>query len=214
MAKSEYSDKWFVRVDGNQEFLVEKLKKLSECLDTKALIAAYHLGEKQDNPHCHFAIECGSTQKQSFAKRMKALFGIEKRSQYAVDVWDGNRVAGAVAYLFHESAAKIITNVGFTDEELTLAKQACEATQKVVNVNKQKASGKLVEKALEQFKNQEVDRSDILLYMLKEIRDGGAYYPGEYRLKSFVEEVMVKRLGDRELARYARQLEERLWREG
>lgn len=213
MAKTQVSDKWFVRIDGNEEWLRPKLNTMAHWIDTQAILGVHHLGDSKENPHCHFVIHTSSTQKQSFALRVKKLFDIEKRSQYAVDVWDGVKVAGAVAYMFHEEDRPILVSRGFTEEEISLAKASHKATEKVVAVNKAKASGKLVEKALAHFEKQEVDKTTVLQYMLEEIQNGGSYYPGEYRLKSFVEEVMVRRLTSRELPRYARQLAERLWRE-
>lgn len=213
MAKSLKSDKWFVRVDGNEEWLKTKLNIIAHWIDTQAIFGIYHLGDKEENPHCHFVIHTSTTQKQSFALRIKNLFDIEKRTQYAIDVWDGVKVGGAVAYMFHEKDRPILVSRGFTEEEISLAQAAHQATEKVVDINKKKSSGKLVDKALAHFENQEVERIDILQYMLKEIHSGGSYYPGEYRLKSFVEEVMVRRLDPRGLARYAREMEQRLWRE-
>jgi len=206
---------WFVRVDGVEEYLRQKCGELSRCLDVKAILSAYHTGKTKENPHCHFVIEISSEiQKQSFAVRIKSLFGIEKKSQYAIDVWDGKRDVGAVSYLFHEENVKIITNVGFTDEELSFAKKSNDAIQAVVAVNAERASGKLVNRALIEFPpEQHATRLDILKYMLKEIQTGNAYHPGAYRLKQMVEEVEIKRLrSDDELESYAFELEKNLWR--
>lgn len=208
-AKQTMGNAWFVRVDGAKEFLKTKLNEFRGKLDTKKLYGVYHTGDKHDNPHCHFVIETSSTvQKQSFALRCKTLFGIEKRSQYSVNVWDGK--IEAIAYMFHEDGAEELARLGVTDEEIDEAKKINESTKKVVAVNKQKASGKLVEKALEAFP-EEPTRREVLMFMLKEIRDGNNYHPGEGRLKMFVEEVMVRRTGDLEW--YAEQLERRLWRD-
>lgn len=210
--KSRY---WFVRVDGVEEYLRQKCGELSRCLDVKAMLSAYHTGKTKENPHCHFVIEIANEiQKQSFAVRIKSLFGIEKKSQYAIDVWDSKRDVGAVSYLFHEDDVKIITNVGFTDEELSSARKANDAVQAVVAVNAERASGKLVNRALTEYPpEQHATRLQILTFMLKEINQGKAYHPGAYRLKQMVEEVEIKRLqGDDEIESYAFELEKNLWR--
>lgn len=210
--KSRY---WFVRVDGVEEYLRQKCGELSRCLDVKLMLSAYHTGKTKENPHCHFVIEISSeVQKQSFAVRIKSLFGIEKKSQYAIDVWDSKRDVGAVSYLYHEDDAKIITNVGFTDEELICAQQANAAVQAVVAVNAERASGKLVNRALEKFGTEKhVMRKDILLFMLQEIQAGTAYHPGQYRLKQMVEEVEIKRANPDELEEMAELWEKNLWKE-
>lgn len=209
------STMWFVRVDGPKDHLRMKCVELSRCLDVKAILSAYHTGESKENPHCHFVIEIANeVQKQSFAVRIKTLFGIEKKSQYSLNVWDGKRAVGAVSYLFHESNAEIIANVGFTDEELSIAKQANEAVQAVVAINQERASGKLVNRALIEFPiEQHVSRLEILFWMLKEIKEGRSYHPGNGRLKQMVDEVIIKRTsGDDELRDYALELENILWR--
>lgn len=209
-AKQTMSDAWFVRIDGSHDFLKTQLNGFKGKIDTKRIFGIYHTGDRNDNPHCHFVIQTtGQVQKQSFALRCKNTFNIEKRSQYSVNVWDGN--IEAIAYMFHEEGASELVRMGFTDEEIKQAKAINESVQKVVNVNKQKASGKLVEKALEEFKDKDVVRYDVLIFMLKQIQEGNNYHPGEGRLKMFVEEVMVRRTSD--LEGYAYELERRLWRD-
>lgn len=196
--KSIRSKYWFVRIDGSKQFLRQKCEELSQQIDTVAMLSAYHVGDKKDNPHCHFVIELASEpQKQSFAVRLKGLFAIEKKTQYALDVWDGNRGAGACSYLFHEEFSQegsgIICNKGFTDEELADARAANDAVQRVVKVNKEKASTKFVERALKEFENDPyVSSRDLLEFMMTECRDGNLYWPGTFRARQMIEEVQVK----------------------
>lgn len=206
MAKSTVSSLWFVRVDGSESFLTEKCDELANCIDTKAILAIRHLGDKKTNTHVHFVIDTSSSQKQSFAIRIKKLFGIQKRTDYAIEVWDGEKTGGAVSYMFHEEDFKEICRKGFSDEDVNMAYANHQATQKVVAVNKQKASGKLVDRTLEHFKDctdPQNSRKEILTFMLQEIRAGNSYHPGEFRLKSFMEEVIIKLLPDSELDYYA-----------
>lgn len=189
--KSKKSDCWFVRVDGPKEFLEAKLRELSNSIDCLELLGAFHLGEKKDNPHAHFCIRLNTIiQKQSFALRVKKLFSIEKKSQYALEVWDGLRDRGAVSYLFHEEGVVIMVNKGFSEENLDNAQRLNQEVQRVVAVNKQRASGRLVERVLKEFTT--FNKREILIYMLQEIKDGNAYYPGEFRLKQMLEEIQLK----------------------
>lgn len=213
MSKSVVSNLWFARIDGSREELKTKCEELSRCIDVIDIIAAFHLGEKKENPHCHFVIRSSnSTQKQSFALRLKNLFSIPKKSSYALDVWDGCKTAGATGYLFHEDG-DIIVNKGFSQEEIGAAKLANDAVQRVVAINKQKASNKLVEKLYEKFKlEKDPSRFDMLCYMLMEIKDGNSYHPGEFMLKRYVEEVEVRILSKEKLTEYAVCLASRLWK--
>lgn len=194
--KAQRSKYWFVRVDGPEEFLRQKCSVLIEKIDTVALLGAYHKGDKKDNPHCHFVIELSSEpQKQSFAVRIKDLFNVEKRSQYALDIWDGRRGAGACSYLFHEADAIIIANKGFSDSDIADAKQANEAVQRVVAVNKERASNKFVDRALEHFPDG-ASAYDLLRYMMELCKNGELYWPGSFRAKQLIEEVEIKLSND------------------
>lgn len=200
-SKAVKSAQWFIRVDGNKEFLTTKCQELANCIDTIALLAFYHVGEKKDNPHCHIVLDTKTViQKQSFAVRLKTLFCIEKKSQYALQPWDGNRTTGAVSYMFHEDTSECIFNKGFTDGDLESARLANDAVQRVVKLNKEKASGKLVEKAMDYAVNElkQFDAVKIVTFMLSEIKDGNHYHPGDFMLKRYLEEIEVRMCNDLE----------------
>lgn len=207
------STKWFVRVDGSEEFLRQKCRELSTCLDVTAMLSAYHTGKTKENPHCHFVIEITSeVQKQSFAVRIKSLFGIVKKTQYALDVWDGHRTMGACSYLWHEEDAKMLVNMGFTDEELVSQHEANQAVQAVVAVNAERASNKLVNRALTEFAGStDHTRIDILKYMVKLIKAGEIYHPGEFRLRQYVEEVDIRLMADDDIDTYVNHLANKFW---
>lgn len=211
--KSIKGSNWFVRLDGPEEFLRQKCGELATWIDVKAVLAVYHMGGSKENPHCHAVVETSSEiQKQSWDIRIKKLFNVEKRSQYSTKLWDGARDAGASSYMFHESEAKILCNKGWSDAELQSAKVACDAVQKVVAMNKERASTKLVDKALEHFANQTPTRTEILKYMLLECRDGNSYYPGTFMLKKYVEEVQLKLTTKADIDTFVWELETQIWR--
>lgn len=215
--KATRSKHWFVRVDGPEEFLRQKCGDLSRSLDSVAMLAAFHKGKRGENPHTHFVISLsGEIQKQSFAVRLKKLFDITKSSQYALDVWDANRGKGAVSYLFHEEDQKILVNKGFTEQEVMDAKEANAAVQAVVALNKEKASHKLVERALIEFKDVTdmwCIRTKILKFMVSLCKSGEVYWPGSFLIKKYVEEVEIQLLqGESDLDVYVAELEKNLWR--
>lgn len=212
-AKSLRSKCWFVRSDGTEEYLRQKCGELARWIDVEAVLAVYHIGGSKENPHCHAVINMTSElQKQSFDKRIKLLFGIEKRSQYSTKHWDGVRDAGASSYIFHEEDAKILVAKNWSEAELDAAKATNAAVQKVVAVNKERSSTKLVDKAVEYFSSSKPTRGEVLRYMLKECRDGGSYYPGSYNLKKYVEEVVLKLTDGTDFEYFAAEMEAQLWR--
>ena len=187
------SDKWFVRVDGNQEFLKDKLKELSSAIDTVKLLALYHIGEKSDNPHTHFVLTTSTViQHQSFNVRIKKLFAIEKKSQFSVKVWNGED--GACSYMFHEPNEVILCNKGYSDEDISKFRELNVKVQEVIAINKQRG-GRVVDKLLERYGTDTPTRREILNDMLEMIRDGEMYEPGDYQLSKYVEEVFLKTTG-------------------
>jgi len=83
------SYKWFIRIDGNKEDLVERCKTMLGWIDTAKAYGMYHTGQTKENPHCHIVLELTSElQKQTIDTRLKKLFKIEKKSQYSSKVWD------------------------------------------------------------------------------------------------------------------------------
>lgn len=212
--KSQKGTCWFLRSDGSEEFLRQKCGVLATWIDVKAVLAVYHVGGTKENPHCHAVVETTSEiQKQSFDKKIKALFGIEKKSQYSTKLWDGVRDAGASSYMFHEKDAPILVRKGWTDDELATAKATCETVQKVVAMNKERASTKLVDKALDHFQGKDPSRFEILEWMLMECRDGGSYYPGTFLLKKHVEEVLLKLTTKTNFVYFVQQLESQMWKD-
>lgn len=212
--KSAKGSNWFVRSDGSEEFLRQKCGELATWIDVKAVLAVYHVGGSKENPHCHICVETTSEiQKQSWDLRIKKLFGIEKRSQYSTKLWDGIRDAGAASYMFHEGEAKILANKGWNEDDISAAKAHNAAVQKVVALNKERASNKLVDKAIEHFQKEEYPaRIEILEYMLMECREGNNYYPGTFMLKKFVEEVQLKLTSKQHFSTFVQSMADQMWR--
>lgn len=215
MASKVRSPFWFVRIDGEKDFLRQKCRELSTGIDVEACLSAYHTGKTKENPHVHICLALkGNPQKQTVAVRLKSLFKIVKRDQYALEVWDNDREKGATGYIYHEQDVEIFTRDGFSDSQLSAAKAANEAVQKVVAMNRERAQNKLVEKAREYFENQNVRpmRVEILAFMLKAIHKGENYHPGTFILKKYVEEVELMLQSENDLDEYAENLEKQMWR--
>lgn len=230
MPKNEVSRFWFIAVDGEKNFLRQKWEDYKPPSGAvKRLFVVHHSGEKGDNSHTHALLEeTESVQKQSLDKRLKNYFEVEKLTKmrsYSSKSWDGNASGeGAGSYCFHEERAEIIFNMGISDEDISIMRKANAQVQKVVAINKQRASNKLVEKAYNEFllyplpeayqeQSMMQFKAKVLAFMLKEIKHGRAYHPGNGRLKMLVEEVEIKKSPEQSLDSMARNLAEKFWGE-
>lgn len=229
MAKASVSRQWFIAVDGEKNFLRQKwmeYKPPSGVLEK--LFVVSHSGSTGDNPHVHVLLqESEQVQKQSLDKRFKTYFGIEdaKKQHYSSKVWDGiTDGEGAGSYCFHEEGAEILVNMGVDNEDIIVMRKACEAVKKVVAINKERASGKLVDRALQQFKTKPLPyyyedhkwlqlKTDILEFMLREVQSGKAYFPGWSRMKMFVDEVELRLTDDKNVSKLAEKMAEKFWQD-
>jgi len=188
MPSTVKSSNWFVRVDGNHEFLTTKLKAI-DWIDVKTLLGFLHQGDTKENPHTHFVISLSSElQKQSFDKRIKVLFNITKKSEYSSKVWDGGNEA--IAYMFHEDTEPVV-NKGVLASTLVQAKEHNKVLQKVIAVNKEKTSGKLLDKILEKV-DKDNTLEEIAEVALDLIYEGSVYHPGDFKLKSVISDAYIK----------------------
>lgn len=206
---------WFARIDGDKDSLAKACKVLADQIDIQRMVAYQHEGRKDENPHCHFVVESlNIVQKQSFVARYKSIFDIKTKNDHSCKVWDG-RTDGetALSYMFHDSAREQLICKGVSEDELEYARKINESVQKVVEQNKEKASNKLVEKAIEHFSSEKPEKYNILKFMLECIHKGENYHPGAFRLKSFVEEVEIKLCkNETELDIVCGQMYNNLWR--
>lgn len=198
---------WFVRVDGTHEWLKERVKVMLGWIDLVTLLACLHVGEKKDNPHVHFVIRLSSElQKQSFDVRIKKVFQGVSGSAYSSKPWDGGE--SACAYMFHESDDVVCGNKGYGEDDIARFRALNDATQKVIEVNKAKASGRIVDRVLQEATS-EWTKVEIARKMMTMIRDGEFYEPGDYVLKRYIEEVYMK---TRTNAQFSDYMDERILR--
>lgn len=191
--KSAVSDKWFVRIDGETDYLRPKVIAFAEGLDVQGILCVAHTGNKKENPHLHAVIEMATAvQKQSFALRIKKHFEVVDRG-YALDIWDGRKAEyGAGTYLFHEVDAIMLFRKGWSDEEIQEAQRVAKLTNEAVAVAKEKAATKFVEKALKKFEGQHPSQYHIFEYMMELVATQEMYWPGTFKSKQMVEEVEIK----------------------
>jgi len=205
------SKTWFCRVDGQKEFLSGKLKEILGWVDCVRLLGAHHIGSKKEHPHIHFVIELSSElQKQSFDTRFKKVFNPDKKSDFSTKPWD---LADApCSYLFHEPTADVIVNRGFSDDDISRFKKLNEGVQSVIAVNKGRGPARIVDRIVTEIGSTYVDRKDILGKLVKLIYAGEMYEPGDYKLKSIVEEIYLKSRSKDEIKEYIDQRYANLFR--
>lgn len=230
MAKASVSRQWFIAVDGEKEILRQKwMEYKPPSGEVKRLFVVAHSGSTGENPHVHVLLEeTDQVQKQSLDKRLQKYFEVEnfdKKRGYCSKVWDGIADGeGAGSYCFHEEGAEIIINMGISDEDILIMRKANAAVQKVVAMNKERASGKLVERALKKFGTgtlpemyEEINwlklKAEILQFMIEECQSGKSYFPGWSRMRMFVDEVELRLMKDdkNRTKKLANRMAEQFW---
>jgi len=191
--KSTMSTTWFVRIDGEEEYLRPKVLLFATSLDVVSMLSTAHTGKTKENPHMHAVIQMANeVQKQSFAIRIKKHFEVVDRG-YALDVWDGRKAEyGAGSYLFHETPAHVLVHKGWTTPEITEAQRIAAITGEAVAEAKEKASTKFVEKALKYFEGKHPSQYHIFEYLMQLVASKDMYWPGTFKSKQMVEEVEIK----------------------
>jgi len=187
---------WFVRVDGTQEFLSQKIQILS--LQVSRLLCVFHTGKKSENPHCHFVLSMAKElQKQSLDVKLKKIFGVSGNG-YSSKVWDGELVVeGAGTYLFHESVeSPVLCSKGVSAEEIDKIKATAQLVNKVIEANRQKAETKIPGKVFLKWDEDgrpEWTTRDIVYTICRMAKDGDCYLPkGDFQWRAYVEEVKMK----------------------
>jgi len=192
------SDKWFVRVAWPHADLPAKLILVQQWIDLTRLLAIGHTGDTSENEHIHFVVQLSNNlQKQSFDTRLKKIFpGLKGNGSFSTKVWDGRDEA--CSYMFHEETEKIMANKGFAAEELTRFRSLHESTKKIVELAKQKASGRRANILVDQIKQTQEHwgREKIFWQFMVWIRNGDMYDPGDFKLKALIQEVYARTVSD------------------
>lgn len=195
MPSVERSKMWFFRVTVPHEYARSEANKMLQWIDLDTILGALHVGDKSENPHFHAVVKLTSElQKQSFDYRVKKIYGVSGNGQYSSKPWDGTDAP--CSYLFHEETAEIFLNRGYSDSDIQRFKELNGQVQKVIAINKSRASHRHVDKIIETINSsgKEWNRRDILEEFIRRIRDGEMYDPGDFMLKRYIEEIMIKQI--------------------
>lgn len=207
------SSLWFVRITAPHLDIIDQLTRKEDkdvlswqFADHKRFLVVAHVGEKTEKEHVHCLVEFSEPkQKQNVDKRYKRIFGVSGPN-YSSKVWDGDMGSGAGSYLFHDPKARILHNTGFTDDQIAEFKRLSAEIQKVVEINKQRASGRCVDRILAIIvdSGRNWTKDEIAMKLLTDIKEGVMYEPGDYVLKRYLEEIYLKQLAKPHWEQYAR----------
>jgi len=185
--KSEY---WFVRITYPHDECATKIQIIE--LFTTRLLCLTHVGEKNERQHIHLAMTLENAKsKQVLDKKLKDIFPV-KGADYSSKLWDGNEKA--LSYMYHDNQHTVLSNKGYTEEDLSRYKQLNADCQAVIEVNKQRAPGRNVDTIFDLFKEDTVipTKYQIGKEFLKLIKEGTMYEPGDFKLKAMIEEVYMR----------------------
>lgn len=203
MPNQNRSYQWFFRVTKSHESLLADHSKnllpllpyvtiMHQWIDLKSCLAVLHKGDKNENEHAHFCITLTSElQKQSLDNRIKKLYNVSG-ANYSSKSWDGSD--SALSYMFHEPEATIYINKGYTDDDIARYKELNAKVQAVVAINNARASGRQVDKILELIKESggQWTPKEICAEFIRRVHTGEMYYCGDYQLKKYIEEVIIR----------------------
>lgn len=215
MSKSVRSNMWFFRITAPWEHIKSKVPDMMGWIDYSGCVIGYHEPDKEDPArHAHVCIVLRSTlQKQSFDSRIKKLFDVAGNAQFCNKVWDGNLGKGAVSYMFHDPKAEIQNHIGMTDEQMATAKYANDIIQEQIKEAKEKSSHKVIDYVMNKISESgKMDKYEILHCIIKAVYDRQFYYPGDFQLSKYIDEIMIRQtMGDeKELLRLTDDIASRL----
>lgn len=183
------SDKWFIRITAPWEHIQSKVDTFREWIDYMSCMIGYHHGDKRGAPHAHICLILKSElQKQSIDVRFKKLYGVAG-AQYSSKIWDGDRKA--MSYLYHDPKGEVVNYMGLSDDEIDSLKELNSDIQKVVEINKGRASHKVVDYVLSKA-SLGWSRYDIGECILRAVAQGEFYDPGDFALERYINEIELK----------------------
>lgn len=190
------------RVTAPWEFSKEKLRKLPEWIDYTRHCVGFHKGDKTGLEHIHVVCELKSElQKQSFDVRVKKLFALESggNKSYSSKIWDGK--LEAISYLYHDKKGYVdIQHMGLTQEEAERVIVLDTVYTEIVENNKARASGKCVDKVLEEIgrSGKQWSHREVVRRILIGVRKCEWHAPGPFQLEKFVDEIILRQGTDEE----------------
>lgn len=194
MPLTKVGTNWFIRITQPHEFIRIQLADITKWTNVERVLVVSHVGEKTKKQHVHILLTLNKQlQQQSVNVIFKKLF-TEARC-LSIKVWDGVTTGqSALSYLWHDDSAQIIYNKGFGDDEISSSKMVCKGVVEEVNKRKQRAPGHCVSKILDEIvaTNRVWSETEICMRILRFIREGEMYEPGDFLIQRYVNEINSK----------------------
>jgi len=194
MPLTKVSTNWFIRITQPHEFIKIQLVDITKWSNVERVFVVSHVGEKTKKQHVHILLTLNKAlQQQSVNVIFKKLF-TEARCM-SIKTWDGSTTGqSALSYLWHDTNAEVLFNKGFNDAEIEDSKLVCAGVVEEVNRRKQRAPGHCVSKILDEIVNSKRiwNEEQIAMRILKLIRDGEMYEPGDFLIQRYVNEIYSK----------------------
>ena len=202
-ASKVVSDKWFVRVDGEESFLRQKCEEVAKWNSTVVFHAVFHVGGRGVNPHVHFIhMENKSVQKQSYDLVIKKRFNVVGTS-YSTKPWDG-KYDGAGSYLYHESNdSPVMGSAGLEEIHILSMKESATRWRAIVVEKKAQASVTLIDRTLQHFKEMtesyaqvgkvpEISHKKIWRELHRIVREEKIYMPSTGIMRKYSIDILAK----------------------
>jgi len=215
--KTEKSTAWFITVDGAY--------KRPHWPDLQQIFAVKHKGAKGDHIHWHAALILSSEiQQQAMLKRIKQIWDVSG-AQLCAETWDLNEKV--YVYMFHEEAPlrdDVVDNwkrpdhIVLTPEQIEdyrrRAQTANREYQEAQKKKKTKSKERIATALLNEVKDGIVERSEYMVFMryMAKIALGEQPYPGPFRIKNVVHEVLLRSSNKEEFHRTANALYQDIFR--
>lgn len=194
MPLTKVSYDWFIRITQPHDFVRTQLSDITTWSNVVRVLVVSHVGEKTKKQHVHMLLSLNKALQQQSVNAIFRKFFTEARCM-SIKVWDGKTEGqSALSYLWHDDSAEVLFSKGFTDTELENSRVVCTAVVKEVQQRKQRAPGHCVSKILDEIvASKKVWNEDqICMRILKLIRDGEMYEPGDFLISRYVNEIYSK----------------------
>ena len=204
---------WFIAVDG--------VYKRPNWPDIQQIFAVKHKGKEGAHPHWHAALRLSSDiQQQAMLKRIKQLYDVSG-AELCCDPWDLKEEV--YIYMFHEEAPDDVVDnwkrpqeIVLTPEEIKAYKDEAKKRNQEYKAKKDKKKSKerIATALLNEVKDTTVERSEYMIFMryMTLIARGEQTYPGPFRIKNVVHEVLLRSANNDEFHRTANKLYEDIFR--
>lgn len=194
MPLTKVSNDWFIRITQPYDFIKVQLSDIQNWNNVTRVLVVSHIGEKTKKQHVHILLSLFSPLQQQSVNAIFKKFFTEPRC-ISSKVWDGKTDGeSALSYLWHDSSAETLFIKGFSSDEIENSKVVCAGIVEEVNKRKQRAPGHCVSKILDEIvaSKRIWNEEQIAMRILKMIRDGEMYEPGDFLIARYVNEIYSK----------------------